>query len=875
MKISVTKKLLIICLSLLIAVTAGIFAVLQINRNAYAEVAPDGAASYADGDESGETPEKPTIPSGPGEGEIAPPVDPGTNPDDPEWTLTYQEIIFEVGKLEIQVSGWPASPNFDSKPTFNTNPNGTYSDVLVEKIEKLLTNSDFIVRTVVDIEGNEITDPNFIQAGHTYFIHVSVCEEYADSVLITYADGVSSSLAFTAPFPPGTVLEKIDKLSPLEFELTYDGKEIDLKAEILDTLLKDKDHILQFVPSESDSLTQNGAGVFHLRICFIDGVLYCWNSEIKDDRSAVDVVVTIKPKVLEIVTEITDEIYFTGFEIDVMDKIKAIYGDYVVVAYGYTTKQTEAGNYEFNIRINPAYEGSVTWDGEVENGVVTVKWSIKQSIIHGEWALPDSDYGRITITSDTYQGGTAGIIEYVYTDVDTKEVVTELVVGKTYSVKAILVSNSVDWDVDPGEHIFTLTKELVVVERPKFAKDKEEYTGNEITFELYIEDKPITDPEYADKVEIVAEKSDSLTQTAVGKYKVVVRLKDDAYSWPGNVTGEIEIPFEITNVIIGVDWTVPVEGGIPVPSFGENFKGKDLSSIVKLTFVNSIGVEVKRCDLVKGQTYTAKLTLLDEQNYQWKAGAKLEYVFKLDIDLIEIEIPVLSGTEFDFTGEFINVTPAIWEQIKDYVENVSGVEFSQRNAGEYKIILRIIDSTRYWKGGADEYVQLTFTINRAVLEGEWGSDGRIVFTSSFTGDYNEVVEYIYRDSNGNIVSYSDLKDGQTYTASVRLKEGMDKNFDPSKLPLDYTFTFKLSDSGSSFPWWIFLIIAAVIIIIVIIIIIIVMKKRKKDDDYDDFYGDEYYGDDEEGGEGDEEFNPDGYDDYGDYGGEADYGADSY
>ena len=50
MKISVTKKLLIFCLSLMLAVAAAVFTVLQINNNAYAEVAPDGVTSYADGE---------------------------------------------------------------------------------------------------------------------------------------------------------------------------------------------------------------------------------------------------------------------------------------------------------------------------------------------------------------------------------------------------------------------------------------------------------------------------------------------------------------------------------------------------------------------------------------------------------------------------------------------------------------------------------------------------------------------------------------------------------------------------------------------------------------------------------------------------------
>ena len=103
----------------------------------------------------------------------------------------------------------------------------------------------------------------------------------------------------------------------------------------------------------------------------------------------------------------------------------------------------------------------------------------------------------------------------------------------------------------------------------------------------------------------------------------------------------------------------------------------------------------------------------------------------------------------------------------------------------------------------------------------------------------------------------------SYTVSVKLKAGMENNFDDSQLPAPTTITFKKTDEGSSFPWWIFLIIGLVLLlIIIIIIIIIIIKKRKKDDEYDDYYDDEYYGDEDLSGEGSSDG---GYDDYGDYG----------
>ena len=144
----------------MLAVAAAVFTVLQINNNAYAEVAPDGVTSYADGEgeeggEEGGGTETPDIP-GPDDIVEPNPIDPD---GEPEWVITFQEIIIQVGKLEIEVSGWPSSPNFNSQPDFNPNPNGSYSPELVEKIENLLKNPEFIIRTVRYAKSTPIPSP--------------------------------------------------------------------------------------------------------------------------------------------------------------------------------------------------------------------------------------------------------------------------------------------------------------------------------------------------------------------------------------------------------------------------------------------------------------------------------------------------------------------------------------------------------------------------------------------------------------------------------------------------------------------------------------------------------------------------------------------
>lgn len=853
MKISGTKKLLLICFSLIIALTVSLFATHILSLNTYAEVSPDGLSAYADGESDI-----------PGDDAIvdSKPFDPDHKEE--EWTLTIQQVTLEFGKLVIRVDDWNEN-GLSTSPKFNANPDGIYDSRpdLVTKIEGMIKDSDFIKLKIYDVDGNEVTDTSNLPAGTTLFIHAIVNEKYVDSVSLIYKDGVPSSYAYTTDFPSSETLKKVDELTKTEYEFVYDGTELDFQKLVLDEVLKDRDTYLMFVASESDALKQNGAGEYHLRICFINGAKYCWKTEIPNDRHAVEIKIKVTPMILTVTADLGDK-YYTGYDIDIAEELQKIYGEYVIVATGYSTVGKAVGDYPFNVLINPKYSASVKWTDGVEEPV-TITWHIKQSVITGDWG-PKGDFGKITITSDTYPGEQAGDIEYIYTDADGN-VVTKLEVGTTYTVEAVLKNPNLAWSADPGTHTFTLTKELVELAKPVINVTQSEYTGTEISFVVTIDGLPLDDPKYADYVEIVADLSDSLTQTNVGKYKVVIRLKDGSASWTGNVSGDVVLEFEITKVAIDVQWNDADSG---TPTFSSSLSSGDYSNVVKVTYKNSKGEEVTKAQMVKGETYTATVTLIDETNFGWKEGAVLEYTFTFNIDLVTLDPPTIPTNTFDFTGNSITVTVANQAQLDEYIANgyieiVSG-SFSQTNAGTHTIVLRIKNNTCIWADTEGEYITLTYTINKAVLTGEWQSDGKVKFSSSFLGNYDDVVVYEYTDSNGNKVEYSQLVEGETYTVSVKLKEGMDKNFDDSKLPAPTTITFKQAEEDKGgIPWWVWLIIglAILIILIIILIIIIILKKRKKDDDYDDFYDDEYYGDEE--GDGSEENSDGGYDDYGDYG----------
>ncbi len=120
MKISGTKKLILICLSLFIALTV-LFASTLLVRNTYAQVSPDGLSAYAD--EGGE--ETPDVPEVPDDDEIAPPIDPDPDPNEPDWSTEIQQITMEFGKLSIGIDAWMEA-GLSTRPAFNPNPNGIY-----------------------------------------------------------------------------------------------------------------------------------------------------------------------------------------------------------------------------------------------------------------------------------------------------------------------------------------------------------------------------------------------------------------------------------------------------------------------------------------------------------------------------------------------------------------------------------------------------------------------------------------------------------------------------------------------------------------------------------------------------------------------------
>ena len=920
MKTISTKKILLICLALIFAAVTGLFATLCY-RNAYAAENPDGIVAYADGDEEGGTSDGSETGDGdtdgegegdgdenggdtddgdgeenkgPGEGNIAPP----TGFDDEEaFDISFKELTVQVETLKLLVTGWnPMPANYSSVANIVADPEAGYSGDIINKIDALV-NSQLISYSYWNVNGEQLNTPDEIGAlpeGSTYFKRIDINEKYAASVELRYAENAERDLSILIGYRGDPTLEKVQPFDETKFTIAYLGVPVDIKKEVLNGLMSlyGREDYLIIVESESDAFVQNRVGEYRYKIVFKTTAKYCWDNGNTNDRSAVEIIVNITPLYLSTDGIDFGEIPYTGLKIDITEKIEELFKGYVegfktsVTVVNSGTTGENAGEYEVKLVIKGEYSASIKWEGDVE--FVIAKWYISKTTIHGEWET-FGKYGIMNIVSDIYKGGDSKAIKYTYYDITNGEpgdIVTKLEVGHKYkAVVELLDENNLEFDETTElTYIFDFTEEPVTLLKPVLDVTEQDFTGEPLKFTIKIGDYDITDERFADKIEIVWDESEQLTQTEAGEYTVVIRLKEGVF-WTteegGFFTGDERLTFTVK--AIALDYKYDSNTGLV--QYISNYKGVDYISVVRCVYTDEFGRVVTMDQMEAGKTYIGTLTLIDTRNFFWKEGVSTTFRFTLKATFNTIDVPDFNRVIFDFTGSPIDNFP---ESLKAIIESkqaeILAGNFVQTNAGTYSIIVKA-NTGFVWKGDETEnvfvegdIVKFVFRIRKANLNFiSWNSDGTAKFTSnSFTGVYKEYVQYVYEDEDGNLFyQVKDLKDGKKYTVTVSLTALGEANFNTADLPVTGVIQYKApSNGGSSFPWWIFLILGLLFLIIIIVIIIIIVRRRNRDDDYDDFYGDEYYGDDDVagGGYGDDG----GYDDYGgDYGdgGYADYGAD--
>ena len=807
-----------------------------------------------DGDE--EEPEAPEAPKVPGGDAIAAPA-PEYSEDD-KWLDAIQQITMNVDKLRVTATGWSgADAAARLVLDYSRYENAAQVQEIIEAVLKY---------KYYDTLGKEVTTSD-MKAGCTYFVHPELDDKYKDYIEIEYADGVKKNYDFSLNFRdddnrpwqditlPEGVIAGTKYLVKLEAK-EYTGEELTF---VLDFVAQHMG-ILFIVESESDSLTQINAGKYYVTVCFRDDVKAFWGGT-NYDRTAIIFEFEITKKEITLGQTNLDDIKYTGKEIDISTILKELdFGEYVIIEYGSEDKRTDVGTYSITIRLNPEYGDNIGWASGTQlnpDGLtVTLEWKITQATIDGTW----NDLGRLTLTSESYVGGTEGKIEYIYTDKETGAVVAAnaLVTGRTYTVKAVLLDTvNLKWaDGFEDTYEFTLTVELVWLPKPELSKVTMGYTGQEIRFEIIDESK------YTGHIEVV---EGSLTQTELGSYTVVIRLVSDNAVWETGSTDDVTLTFEITQAVITGTW---IEGA-GIMDLESTYRGS-YDGIVEYVYTDVNGNVVNRVDLVKGETYTVTVTLKDTEHFRWADGTQLTQTFEFTAEIVIIPKLTLKESEVYYTGEAITVEIVDYAKYAEHLELVAGSKLSYTEAGTYEIRLKLKGAAE-WEAGMSGELVLTFTIKKVVLRGEWTDEGRIEFeANSYKGDYSEVVEYIYRDVNGNEVSASELKEGERYTATIRLKSGKGANFDDSELEKTYEFTYRSVKKGIS--WWVILLIVIAIILLILIIIVIIYTERKRkrlreeallEEQYEasGAYGDEYDSDYDYGTGTGETTGETGYDSY--------------
>ena len=819
----------------------------------------------------------------PGDSDI---VDPDPDPDDEDDDLTdgSQQIIVGIDKLVIGVDGWTEKNDpLGAEPKLNKNPHNKYTPEILESIEKLLSGANNPISTeIIDLDGNVVTGT--LQNGHTYFVRIKIAERYKNFIEIEYAEGVPEFYDIYIGTPDNTytrVPDITDKIPSQE----YTGKEITF---VLDFLVQHEAY-LQIVESLSDARTQINAGKYSVTVCFRDGMKYCWTS---GGREAVTFIFEITPKPIKIELNI-ESIPYTGEAIDIEAELKKLSEEYeyIKVLSIVSGKQTEVGKYEVKLGLNPAYGGNIVWSDEmtVVDGTVVLEWEITQAIIGGEW---DGETGTLKFESETgYTGSYKEVVKFTYIDIETGEVVTgKRVVGKRYKVIAELIdTKNFRWaDGFVAEFEFTQQVEMSIIDYPEFSITID-YTGQEIIFEIRGNGNTSAS-QYAELLELIVEKSSSLTQIEAGVYEYWFRFKDNSGSWVGGSAEDIKITLTIAKAKIEGTWNEHT-GKLILKS--ESYKGS-FDAIVDYVYIDvETNTEVKYSELVEGKEYKVTAILKDEKNFEWKSEIKeLTFIYS-KVEVITIPKPELSISVEKYTGSAITFVIKDWEKWSESLEIAEG-QLRYTEAGVYTVTIKLKDeSTMEWADGTTGTITLTFEIKKAVLSGEWGADGKVKFESTFTGNYDDVVKYKYYKLDGTEISASELVEGESYKAIVELKEGSEKNFEFAE-GFETEKTFKYSAAKKGLSWWmIMLIILSILVILLIIIIIIVIIYRRRKaaaeaaDEYED-YGEGYdgefsydgenadyesgdaYGEDGYGESGSEGADGDIYAETTDYGDSADY-----
>ena len=363
-----------------------------------------------------------------------------------------------------------------------------------------------------------------------------------------------------------------------------------------------------------------------------------------------------------------------------------------------------------------------------------------------------------------------------------------------------------------------------------------------------------------------------------GEYRVTLTLKDESgtnVKWLVNGshrTTAQTYTITISKLVITVtDWEG--EGNEPyLPIYGNGEDGNQPpAGLIENAIYDSNGNRVEGTDWATAwnQTFTQKLvaTTGNEGNVEivYAEGIETEKTFTVGDDPSATPAQPIgkpkpsgepektfNGQEQDFTPEGMNDLADLIsrDRVKLYALDEEGNEievdasyFRQRNAGKYKVIIRINGNYKWSETNDKSDAVYEFEVKKAELTASWetGTDGKPTLVVDEA--YRDLIEYEYRDETGKVIAEKDLKKGKQYTVTAKLKESEAKNADfmvedaegnveaVTKIDTGFTMPGKgglneLFGLSEDFPLW-QIIVITVCLILFIIFMIIAAKNRKE------------------------------------------------
>ena len=363
-----------------------------------------------------------------------------------------------------------------------------------------------------------------------------------------------------------------------------------------------------------------------------------------------------------------------------------------------------------------------------------------------------------------------------------------------------------------------------------------------------------------------------------GEYRVTLTLKDESgtnVKWLVNGshrTTAQTYTITISKLVITVtDWEG--EGNEPyLPIYGNGEDGNQPpAGLIENAIYDSNGNRVEGTDWATAwnQTFTQKLvaTTGNEGNVEivYADGIETEKTFTVGDDPSATPAQPIgkpkpsgepektfNGQEQDFTPEGMNDLADLIsrDRVKLYALDEEGNEievdasyFRQRNAGKYKVIMRINGNYKWSETNDKSDAVYEFEVKKAELTASWetGTDGKP--TLVIDEAYRDLIEYEYRDETGKVIAEKDLKKGKQYTVTAKLKESEAKNADfmvedaegnveaVTKIDTGFTMPGKgglndLFGLSEDFPLW-QIIVITVCLILFIIFMILAAKNRKE------------------------------------------------